>query len=166
MVFFSEGSKWLPVRLGLLAVFLFLVLRKSTRTPAVLAMLGWPLADAACNWMKYGLQLPRPSTELADAIVRVERLTSYGSASAHAATMMCVATVFLYFNRPAGFVWLAVALLTGYSRVYVGVHYPYQVLFGWALGAFVALVVVKTWVAAVRIRQARGPQDGSPAKGP
>ncbi len=165
MVFFSEGNKWLPVQIGLLAVFVFLVWRKGTRTPAILAMVSWPFANAACEWMKYGLQLPRPSAELADAVIRVNKLTSYGSASAHSATMMSIAVVFLLYNTRVGFVWLAVALLTGYSRVFIGVHYPYQVLFGWALGAFVAFVLVKTWQAVELIRRSPLPESGSPAEG-
>ncbi len=164
MVFFSEGNKWLPVQIGLLAVFVFLLWKKGTRTPAILAMVAWPFANAACEWVKYGLQFPRPSAELADAIVRVNRLTSYGSASAHSATMMSIAVVFLFYNRPAGYVWLAVALLTGYSRVFVGVHYPYQVLFGWALGAFVAFVLVKTWQSIERIRRSQVQESASPAE--
>ncbi len=166
MVFFSEGNKWWSVRIILLVVLAFLVWKKGTRTPAILAMVGWPIANAACEWMKYGLQLPRPSAELSDAIVRVNKLTSYGSASAHSATMMCVAVVFLFYNRPTGYVWLGVALLTGYSRVYVGVHYPYQVLFGWVLGAFVAFVIVKSWQALERVRRSPSPESASPAEGP
>jgi undecaprenyl-diphosphatase len=159
MVFFSQGNKWWWVRGVLLVALVVLYWRQSTRKATVLAMVSWPVANAACDWLKYGLQLPRPSAELADAIVRVDRLTSFGSASAHSATMMAVATAFLFYNRTAGLLWLGVAILTGVSRIYVGVHYPYQVVLGWGLGAFVAFVAVKSWQALERLRSARKPQE-------
>jgi undecaprenyl-diphosphatase len=165
MVFLSQGNKWWWVRLLLLALFVLFLWRKQTRTPALLAMVSWPVANAACEWLKYGFQLQRPSAELEDVVLRVSKLTSYGTASAHAATMMAVAVAFLFYSRSAGLAWLAVALLTGYSRVYVGVHYPSQVLLGWAVGAFVALVAVKTWQAYRRTRTPRTGEAGSPQAG-
>lgn len=87
----------------------------------------------------------RPSVEVADAIVRVNRLTSFGTASAHSANMMAVAVPFLIYARPIGYFWLGIAILTGISRVYVGVHYPYQVLFGWMVGAAVSGGLVVIW---------------------
>jgi undecaprenyl-diphosphatase len=160
-LFFSEGNKWWPVRILLVGVLVFLIWKKSTRTPAILAMVAWPIANAATDWLKFGLQGARPSAELVDAIVRVERLTSFGTASAHSANMMAVATAFMFYNRTAGMVWLVVALLTGLSRIYVGVHYPYQVLFGWFVGFFVAFVAVMTWRSYLRLRQRRAAPDES-----
>ena len=93
------------------------------------------------------------------------RLTSFGTSSAHAATMMAVAVAFLFYHRPLGYAWLAVALVTGYSRVYVGVHYPYQVLLGWLIGAFVAFVAVKSWQAVERVRAARAGEAASQGAG-
>jgi undecaprenyl-diphosphatase len=159
MLFFSLGNKWWWVRALLVGLLVFWLWKKSTRTPALLAMVSWPVANAACDWLKYGLQLQRPTAELADVVVRIDRMTSYGSASAHAATMMAVATVFLFYNRALGLVWTGVALLTGLSRVYVGVHYPYQVLLGWGVGAFVAFVAVKSWQAYLRLRSQRQEQS-------
>lgn len=165
MVFFSEGTKQLAVRIILLVVLGILVYRAKTRTPAVLAMVAWPVANAATDWLKSGLQLPRPCVELPEVFLRVDRLTSFGSASAHSANMMAVAVAFLFYHRPLGLFWLAVALVTGISRVYVGVHYPYQVLFGWLVGAFVAFVAVKTWQAYLAHRAFRAGAAGPPPEG-
>ena len=161
MQFFSEGNKWWWVRVGLVAVLVLFAWRQNTRKATVLAMVAWPIANAACDALKFGMRLPRPSVDLADAIVRVERLTSFGTASAHSATMMAVAVAFMFYSRPAGIAWLAVAVLTGVSRIYVGVHYPYQVLLGWAVGAFVAIVAVKSWMAFEHHRSASEPQGES-----
>lgn len=147
MVFLSEGNKWWPVRITLLLLFIYFLQNKSLRKPALLAMVSWPVANAACDVLKSGLQWGRPCVELSDVHLRVDMMTSFGSASAHSATMMAVAVAFLFSNKKVGIVWLVVAFLTGLSRIYVGVHYPYQVLLGWMVGGFVAFVAVKTWQA-------------------
>jgi undecaprenyl-diphosphatase len=158
MVFLSLATKLWYVDLALLLLFIYFIWHKPLRTPALLAMVSWPVANAACDWVKYGLQMPRPCVELTDVVLRVPLLTSFGTASAHAANMMAVAVAFLFYNWRLGTAWLVVALATGYSRVYVGVHYPYQVLFGWALGALVAFVAVKTWEAYRRTYRSQ-PQE-------
>ncbi|MBS1710140.1 MAG: phosphatase PAP2 family protein [Armatimonadetes bacterium] len=156
----SEGNKWWPVRIALLAFLAYCLWKPKLRTPAVVALMAWPLANELCDVLKNVFQMPRPSVEVGDAIVRVARLTSYGTASAHSANMAAVATAFLYYSRGTGYFWLAVAILTGISRVYVGVHYPYQVLLGWAVGAAVAGSATAIWEA---IKRKWAPRQGEPA---
>lgn len=84
----------------------------------------------------------RPSVELAVLNLRVERLTSFGTASSHAANMMAIACLFLFYKRIWGYWWLGIAVFTGISRIYVGVHYPYQVLYGWFVGAAVSGILI------------------------
>lgn len=141
----SEGNKWLGVRLVLLAFVVFCLLKPKLRPAVLIGLVGWPLANEVCDLLKNGFQMLRPSVEVADAIVRVNRLTSFGTASAHSANMMAVAVPFLIYARPIGYFWLGIAILTGISRVYVGVHYPYQVLFGWMVGAAVSGGLVVIW---------------------
>jgi len=55
--------------------------------------------------------------------------------SGHATNTMAVAIV-LFSVRPwVGWLALGIAVLVGYSRIYIGVHYPSDVLAGAALGA-------------------------------
>lgn len=118
---------------------------------------GVLVGNEVCDILKNWLMMPRPSVELLDAHFRVNKLTSFGTASAHSANMMAVATAFLYYWRRAGYVWLVIAVLTGLSRIYVGVHYPYQVLFGWAVGAVVSLAMIAVWEGCKKNRGV--PQD-------
>lgn len=153
MNFFSQGNRWLGVRIFLALALIFFLWRKDLRKPAIVAMVSWPLANAACDAMKAGWRGTRPCVDFSDVVLRVEKLTSYGTSSAHSATMMAVAVAFFLYNRPLGIAWMVVAVMTGLSRIYVGVHYPYQVLLGWTTGAITALIVAKTWEAFVRTRQ-------------
>jgi undecaprenyl-diphosphatase len=127
-------------------------------------MLAWPLANGVTDVLKDACKWSRPSWPEVRAVypeihVRVDPLTSYGTASAHAANMMAVAVTFLWIYRPLGWVWLVLALLTGISRIYVGVHWPSEVVLGWLCGAAVATVVVKMWDWAVNRRKEEPAED-------
>ncbi|MCH8274930.1 MAG: phosphatase PAP2 family protein [Armatimonadetes bacterium] len=155
--FFSMGIKETWVRVGLAGVFLFLLIRRRARAAAIQAMFAWPLANELADVFKHGFQAARPH---ADAIFRVSELTSYGTMSAHAATMAAVATVMTLRLGRWGLPWILVAFLTGLSRVYVGVHYPSQVALGWLGGFVCGWVIVKTWDAIVRLRRRRAQRTG------
>ena len=144
MKFLSEATTYLPVKIALMLIVLGLVLAgKDTRRGGIQAVLAFPLADGLTNLFKHWVPMPRPFNDptLTDWILRMGASESAGTASAHAANMMAVAVVFLIHFRWFGVPWLVLAILVGISRVYNGVHYPYQVLLGWTCGAFVALLV-------------------------
>lgn len=147
--FLSECTKWNPIRLTLVGLFLSLIAYSKTRKAALCAVIAFPIANEACDLLKAGMQGVRPSVAEPDVILRVERLTSFGTASAHSANMASIAFVFTYcLGWKWGLFWILIAFFTGLSRIYVGVHYPYQVLLGWTVGTLIGLVVTKTadWI--------------------
>jgi undecaprenyl-diphosphatase len=78
--------------------------------------------------------------------------------SDHAAALAGITVGFLAFAWRVGVVALVWTLLVGLARVYVGEHYPGDVLGGFALGLLAGLVVV--WL--LRSRAARGAIDRLP----
>lgn len=58
---------------------------------------------------------------------------SYGMPSNHASSAMVISMACLYFNTPLGIALLFIAILTGISRVFAGVHYPFDVFAGWVI---------------------------------
>lgn len=156
--FLSEGNKQWPVRVGLFAVLaLFFVKGGKWRLASVLAILCWLVSNEVCDQLKNFFEMPRPCVELpeSEVILRVKRLTSFGTASAHSASMMTVAVVFSSLLGRWGWPWVVLAVGVGLSRIYVGVHYPYQVLFGWAVGAFIAWMGLESAKAFESLRQKR-----------
>jgi undecaprenyl-diphosphatase len=152
--FLSEATKldWVRVVLALFVLGLLLASPR-TRTAAVIALLAWGLANGFTEALKNGFQMARPSVELPDGNFRVKPLTSWGTASSHAANMMAVGVACTAYLGRFGWLWLGLAVLVGLSRIYVGVHYPSQVLLGWACGAFVAWMLVTMQRRWTRLRK-------------
>jgi undecaprenyl-diphosphatase len=159
-VFFSEATKQTPVRIGILIIIALLIAAgRTTRKAALLALASIAVSDMFSNGIKNAFPMERPCVELHDVILRVGMLDSFGTASSHSANMAALAFVMVYHFKWFGAPWILVALLTGLSRIYVGVHYPSQVLLGYLVGLFSAFLVIKTWEAFVKLRQGRRSLD-------
>lgn len=73
---------------------------------------------------------------------------TFGFASSHASTSFALATVwFVLLKDKVRFMWLVVAwaALYSYSRVYVGVHYPGDILVGAVVGMVSAWVCLRIY---------------------
>jgi undecaprenyl-diphosphatase len=87
------------------------------------------------------LALTKPlKEEYSGARIRPPRGNSFPSA--HAANNFAVATVCALFFRRRGWLLFLPAILVAYSRVYVGSHWPLDVLVSCLLGLGIALLVV------------------------
>lgn len=71
--------------------------------------------------------------------------------SAHAANSFAVAVVLWEFRRSIGWGALVLAILVAYSRPYVGVHYPSDILVGALLGTGVGLGTIAGRHGAIRL---------------
>src|SRR6266545_3388264 len=91
-------------------------------------------------WLKAVTSRPRPFVSIHHVHVLINRPASGSMPSAHATTAFAGALLlsWLWPNWRIGF--LALATVIAFSRVYVAVHYPADVLAGAALGSAVAFV--------------------------
>ncbi|MGW2982674.1 phosphatase PAP2 family protein [Streptomyces goshikiensis] len=66
--------------------------------------------------------------------------TDFSFVSDHSTLAMALGVGLFIANRRLGFIGIGLALLEGLSRVYMGVHYPTDVIGGFALGTAVVLL--------------------------
>jgi undecaprenyl-diphosphatase len=85
---------------------------------------------------------PRPFVNHPEVHKLIKHAADFGFPSDHATGAGAIAAGLLFLSWRLGLVTALVALLIAFSRVYVGVHFPQDVLAGLALGAAVAVVGV------------------------
>ena len=152
MVFLTSARLSGPI---FLLAALFMVIRKGKTGFLVilLALLAVGLADlSASGILKPLVQRIRPCFALDHVRLLIIQPHSYSFASSHAANSAAVATVtWIFFHRGVWVervftvVMILYALFIAYSRVYVGVHYPGDVLAGLLIGALSAGLVYLLW---------------------
>jgi undecaprenyl-diphosphatase len=120
------------------------------------------VAVAVSDWASVGLKaifdVERPSMRYAEPKPLVHPPHDASFPSGHAATSFAAATV-LSFARPRwapAFYLLALAI--GFSRVYVGVHYPLDIVGGAVLGIGVSIAL--RWLVTSRRRSSAGLSAG------
>ncbi|GGX24820.1 phosphatase PAP2 family protein [Streptomyces lomondensis] len=87
------------------------------------------------------VERPRPFLDHQGLDVLVKGKTDYSFVSDHATIVMALAVGLFVANRKFGLAGLVLALFGGFIRVYMGVHYPTDVVGGFALGTAVALLL-------------------------
>ncbi|WP_338780648.1 phosphatase PAP2 family protein [Streptomyces sp. DG1A-41] len=87
------------------------------------------------------VERPRPFLDHQGLEVLVRGKTDYSFVSDHATIVMAMAVGLFVANRKFGLVALVLAVFGGFIRVYMGVHYPTDVVGGFALGTAVALLL-------------------------
>jgi len=134
----------------LYAMLIYLIYRKYGLKGTVISVLVVAAmitcTDQLANVFKHGFERPRPCKVMEwKGIMRfvAERCGRYGYFSAHAASTMAAA-VFAGLALKSHYRYLVFLLLfwsalVGYSRIYLGVHYPGDVLTGWIVGALLGV---------------------------
>ncbi len=140
--FFELLSDWWVKSLVMLALALAADLAWR-RFPfgVLLAAASYLIADGIATWLKGVFDRPRPS--VADAAVHpLVAVPHSGSMPSGHATAAFAAAVGIGLVHPR-LRWplVALAALIAFSRVWLGVHYPSDVIVGAALGCAVALVL-------------------------
>ncbi len=132
------------VLFALLLIVGWWLARRSGSTRLMAAALWTPigmlLAVAAAQPISASVAEPRPFAQLHGILVLAAHSPDPGFPSDHATMAAAVAAGAWLVNRWLGALATLAALLLGFARVYVGVHYPQDVLGGFVLGAAVVLL--------------------------
>jgi undecaprenyl-diphosphatase len=130
---------------ALLAALVLLAVWRARRTESrSLALAGWaglaPLAAVALNQpLVHLVWRDRPYATLDHVLVLVHRSADASFPSDHSVLAGSVLAALLLLDRRVGALAAVVGVLLAASRVYVGAHYPGDVVAGLVVGAAVAL---------------------------
>ena len=137
-----------PHRVLLLAglwLLLFAFGGRKGRIAAVVLLVAVALSDQLCNrWIKVWADRVRPCFVIPETrLLLPHQARSPSFPSSHAMNTFAAAMVLFEVGPLLGWTGLAVAALVSWSRVYVGVHYPSDVLAGAVFGVLVGLAIVR-----------------------
>ncbi|WP_300680584.1 phosphatase PAP2 family protein [Nocardioides sp.] len=151
---FSRHTPWLhtPARLFAqygVVVFALILLWSWWRARST----GEPRSVAASVWAPFGMLIavglnqfisnavtePRPFVVFSHALVLAHHSTDYSFPSDHSVMAGAVAIGVLLAHRRLGLITVGLAILMAAARVYIGVHFPLDVIAGLLVGGVVAL---------------------------
>ena len=153
MTFISGKLTWTPFYL----ILLYLVI-KNYKKQSVLIILGIILLIVCSDQVSSGIFKPlfeRPRPCHNEAIKDLVYLPdghcggAYGFISSHACNVFALAVfmtnILKRYYRKIGWVMFVWAPLVAYSRIYMGVHYPGDVIVGAAVGAIIGWLMFKVY---------------------
>lgn len=158
----SGKLTWIPLYIGLLIlVYTALKHKKNFIYFFIIGALAIGAADAIANYgFKHTIKRYRPSHHL-DLSEKLQFYThengeeyrggQYGFVSGHATNSFAIAVFFgLFFFKIAKkrifYLLLLWAIIVSYSRMYLGVHYPSDIIAGAILGSTIAFLTHKVFM--------------------
>lgn len=165
---FTSIQIWIPLYL-LIVYVIIKTYKRNAIYILILITLAIVLSDQFTNLIKFSVQRLRPTHDpvLSNLVHNVyNRGGLYSFFSAHAANTFTVAVLTSrLFKRNLYtiliFLW---AIMVSYTRIYLGLHYPGDVLTGWSWGIFTGLVFYKLMLIVQKnYFKAISPEIGSTA---
>ncbi len=138
------------IAMGIICVVLYIFGGENTRKVALLGLAALLVANVAVYFLKFIVAEPRPFNVLPHVDLLVSESEIYSFPSGHSASSFAVMMVIglkyrLHIKGKAYrllYPLLAFAALIAFSRVYIGVHYPLDVVFGAIVGILSAILVI------------------------
>ncbi|MCC6323839.1 phosphatase PAP2 family protein [Candidatus Nomurabacteria bacterium] len=120
-------------------VFLYIVLRSKFIFPHLFMAIGasggaWVVSKI----IKYIIHIDRPFVALGLTPLFYE--SGFSFPSSHSAVFAALSTVVFALNRKLGILMIFCTIFIGLSRMVLGVHYPLDIVGGYAAGVIVGLV--------------------------
>jgi undecaprenyl-diphosphatase len=142
MPFITNKKNWL-IPIGLTWLLLIWKGGKRGRIVAFLIIPILILADqTSSSLLKHAFDRLRPCKALDNVRLLIPCGSGYSFPSSHATNISAAFTPFIYYYRKYATLWIIIILLIGFSRIYVGVHYPLDVIGGFVVGTTISILLI------------------------
>jgi len=142
MPYITELDYWrIPIFLAWLSLIIFG--GKKGRIVALLVVIILTASDQLSSAViKPWVNRLRPCFALNNVRLLIDQSRSPSFPSSHAANNAAMATLFSVQYKRYTIIFISIALLVSYSRIYVGVHYPSDVLGGIFIGILCSAMIL------------------------
>lgn len=164
MPIITNGKLWAPIYIFLFVYLIFLshlksdaylqrdssnyfkniiIYNKSGIAIALLLAIAVILADQiSANFIKNSVGRLRPCHSLDNINLLISCGSGKSFPSAHATNNFAAAVLLSHFYKKYKYIFFSLATLVAFSRVFVGVHYPFDILVGAILGSIISCVLI------------------------
>lgn len=143
MPFITSEKSWIMVYI----LFWILLIFKGGKNRffiAVFILLMITFADQLSSvYLKSWIGRIRPCSALPDVHILVNCTDSFSFPSSHAVNNFAAATFLTFFFRSFKWTFFSIATIVALSRIFVGVHYPSDLLGGMILGSLIGYLFAK-----------------------
>ncbi len=156
-IFKSDFMDWLMPRISMLGdegliwiLFgLILIISKEYRKQGLLVWIGLLLGLFFGNLIvKNVIARPRPYTLNPNIQLLIPELSDYSFPSGHTLSSTIAATIITLINKKFGWVVIPLALFIAFSRLYLQVHYPTDIIGGIVMGLIIGSL---TYLVGIKI---------------
>lgn len=154
-IFFAKSFGYIVVLLLLL--FLIKNLKKYWQMVTLAILSGIFARFIVVSIIRWLLERSRPFVENHVNLL-VDHVNQSAFPSGHAAFFFAVSTVVYLYNKKAGILFFIAGFLISISRVFVGIHWPSDILAGALVGIFSALLILLSFRKFSSVAKSQSPQ--------
>jgi undecaprenyl-diphosphatase len=154
MPFITDLNKQHLILVVVALILLWMLIRgnRNVRISAILLIITIVVSDQlSSSVIKYWLERPRPCFVLHDVHLLVSCGSGLSFPSSHAVNNFAGALILAFFFPRAKWWFFGFAAIVAFSRVYVGVHYPSDVIGGAVIGLSCAASVLLVFIAGEKL---------------
>jgi undecaprenyl-diphosphatase len=145
----TNANTWIPLYAGMVIYFIIRY-KRLFFIPVLGVLMSFASADLiSARILKPTVQRTRPcmQTTVVSRVVGVDCRSSFGFPSSHASNHFAIGIFMILLTgtrkRIGLTFWLIWAAVVSYSRIYVGVHFPGDILGGMLLGSILGFIFAR-----------------------